>query len=74
MLFCDKTGTLTKNKLTFRYMEINQAKLDIDHEVGNMNEWKFKMLEAGPELDEQLRCILLCNDAIRVNGELQCSN
>ena len=74
MLFCDKTGTLTKNKLTFKYMEINKTKQNLKNEVGNLDDWNFDMIEKGPARDEMLRCILLCNDAIRVNGALQCSN
>jgi len=34
----------------------------------------FKILPESPQLDEILRCILICNDAIRINGRLQCSS
>ena len=74
MLFCDKTGTLTKNKLTFKYMEICKEKENLRNEVGNLDDWNFDMIEKGDTLNEMLRCILLCNDAIRVKGALQCSN
>lgn len=47
-VFCDKTGTLTKNELTFHKLNLND----------------------GAKHDDMVRCILLCNEAILVNGNL----
>lgn len=34
----------------------------------------FKVLPESEQLDDILRCILICNDAVRARGRLQCSS
>ena len=98
-LFCDKTGTLTKNQLTFREMKIGRGakkstlafgsnrieesgtigksahepkKEDMDEEAAfpSSIQWKFKKLQASAQLDEMIRCILLCHDASRIEEKV----
>ena len=60
-MFCDKTGTLTKNLLVFRHIESVSGV-----EAG---------FPKTPDDYELARCILLCNTAYRgPKKDLQCSN
>jgi magnesium-transporting ATPase (P-type) len=73
-LFCDKTGTLTKNLLEFREMKVVKAdrsdalggKIDIDEEEFGLGsiQWQFKKLPPSEALDNMIRCILVCHDAV----------
>lgn len=60
-LFCDKTGTLTKNQLVFRHMSVpGQAEQPVLHD--------------SEELNQMLRCICLCHDVLRLDGKLSGSS
>jgi magnesium-transporting ATPase (P-type) len=74
-LFCDKTGTLTKNRLEFREMKVVKAdrsdalkgKIDNDEDEFGMPasiQWQFKKLPPSEALDNMIRCILVCHDAV----------
>lgn len=81
-LFCDKTGTLTKNQLIFREMAVLKGKVnnsinsndDQDNLVSNGGPWQFKKLDASESLDNILRCILICHDVLRIDGKLSGSS
>lgn len=74
-LFCDKTGTLTRNRLEFREMKVVKAdrsevlkgKIDDDEDEFGMPasiQWQFKKLPPSESLDNMIRCILVCHDAV----------
>jgi magnesium-transporting ATPase (P-type) len=60
-LFCDKTGTLTKNELVFRALSVDGKIVE-----GVPREIKAKM-DLGEKAKNLWRCISLCHDVIKVN-------
>ena len=78
-LFCDKTGTLTKNMLVFREMNVKSEQGEniqksIDATPDNSVKGQSKKLPPSRQLDELLRCILICHDVLRIDGKLSGSS
>lgn len=71
-IFCDKTGTLTKNQLIFRGMGIKERTFEINKDEGKDNLLDFrneviKYLGAAEDKEEFLnlwRCICICHECI----------
>ena len=59
-MFCDKTGTLTQNELRFRALILKG-----EYVIRKPNSEVYK--EA--KIKDLVRCICLCNDVNRVDGE-----
>lgn len=82
-LFFDKTGTMTQNKLEFREMRVtkkadmklteherNKANFDSSLMMPNLIHWEFKQLPPSLELDDMIRCILLCHECVRLEEKV----
>jgi len=71
-IFCDKTGTLTKNQLIFRGMGIKEKTFDIgnDSMKDNMIKFRNELNQFLPSCDDQQeffnfwRCICICHEVI----------
>ena len=70
-MFCDKTGTLTKNELLFRKMAIRDEGIKQRATAGQTSS---HVLQPSECLDNMLRCILICHDVLRVKGNLSGSS
>jgi len=67
-LFCDKTGTLTKNELVFRSLAIGQSRFDmLDKAQDGLSKFK-QSIEEVKEKDQKFmdfwRCLVLCHDVV----------
>ena len=75
-LFCDKTGTLTKNQLVFREMSVRDEIKTVVQEDSVMTnnspclKLEKRILQPSQSLDDIINCILICHDVLRIDGKL----
>lgn len=76
-IFCDKTGTLTQNKLIFKYLVFGAKKFELDQEQAKEYAKRVTShldeLESSPAVAEKYldlwRCICICHDVIQINQD-----
>ena len=74
---------MTQNKLEFREMRVtkradmklteherNKANFDSSLMMPNLIHWEFKQLPPSLELDDMIRCILLCHECVRLEEKV----
>ena len=68
-LFCDKTGTLTKNQLIFKFLAVGGHVLERDSDDINFQDFA-KRVKNHSHIDEQFinfwRCLCICHDVIQM--------
>ena len=69
-LFCDKTGTLTKNELVFRSLAIGPDRFDMKDQTKEGHAMFRKEIDEKKEKDARFldfwRCLVLCHDVVQV--------
>lgn len=65
-LFCDKTGTLTKNELIFRGLALPSVFSERPDELHLISSAGSENIKEREELENLVRCICLCHDVTRV--------
>lgn len=72
-LFCDKTGTLTKNELVFRSMVVGRDEFLTELDENNFSKFSQKILSHPGKNEEQFqdffRCLCVCHDIIQFQLE-----
>jgi len=68
-LFCDKTGTLTKNELVFRSIAIGRNNFEMDQTEEGLARFKTQINDFAQK-DEKFidfwRCLCLCHDVVQI--------